>query len=59
MEQTTTTAAQVTAEDVPPNVMKLIEIYINRHGKRRTRELLDNLEAIHSQAEEGKRGKVK
>ena len=46
-------------EDVPPNVMKLIEIYINRHGKRRARELLDNLDAIHSRAEEGKRGKLK
>lgn len=52
------TTKTVTAEDVPPNVMKLIEIYINRHGKRRARELLDNLDAIHSRAEEGKRKHV-
>ena len=52
MEQTTTTAAQVTAEDVPPNVMKLVDVAIHRYGISRTRTLPDLLEAISNFKEE-------
>lgn len=51
-QDTTIERKPITVEDVPPNVMKLVDVAIHRYGISRTRTLPDLLEAISNFKEE-------
>lgn len=47
-------ATKTMTEDVPPDIMKLVDDFVRRYGIRKANLLLDKMEALHNLMEEGK-----